>query len=759
MKIKNIFSCFALTAVFAFQLLPVKAATINKYPYFQDFEDVGEVTLTESLFDESQTALDCVFYAQGDELTVGEDNDFPEYGKVLKHISKSNKEKFILWKFPAKSSGVVSINFDLRHNDARMLYMKFSNQLWDPIIKMNDGEYTLMGSSKTGEYSRDEWYNVQIVINLDEKKKTILFNGDEFTSDFGDASVKEFYIQMQPDTEPDSEFTEILVDNLKIDAMDSIADVSLCSNEAEIKNFTGETDELYLKISDNEGDVISSAFAEDIIVTDLGDNRIVVEENNVGFETLVEAGMLKLKFDNVLKDGHRYRITLPEDTKTQYTRKLSQTEFEFNVSNDSGMRTEEKGEDFSGISELATVKRDDPIADGSLLRYFSAKSSSKTYELTEDSGCTDGVGLKLKGDRVLVMDVGDGEELKNGEYEIEARYKVISGKARISLGNDSISSGISVLETTTGENTLYKQYDNVASGLEKKYLSASNGWTVAKCTLKLDDKILEYDIDGQKGTVNMPYYDSSANQNIMTDGVGFVRFEQADKGSDYELVLDYIKIRSKTESGSVSKVIFVDSKLNSDVYIKDSYLPSDTQSIEVYFAGKVNEEGLKDIKISGVDGDESFNYSYNLSTKLCVLNLENYLKANSEYEIVIPENVTGQEIEGRVLTGDGIYEIKSIEFVDNSENKTSSISSAKKLKVSIINTLGEKKNFSMIYTSHAGFYLKNICFENIEITPDKRKAEFIMPITIDEAATKLEGFLASDINKGVLYKDYVQITK
>lgn len=467
--------------------------------------------------------------------------------------------------------------------------------------------------------------------------------------------------------------------------------------------------------------------------------------------------MTKEELIKELKDGHRYRVTIPEDAKTVFARPLSVTEFEFLVSQDGGMVMVEKGEDFSGISELSTVSRGEPVSEGSLLKYYSAKSSTKTYTLFEDETLRGGKGLTLKGDRALGLDFENGTGLLSGEYEFEVRYKVNSGCAKISLANSGITNGIPLLETTKTGNTLYKQYANVSSGLEKQYLSANDGWNVAKFRINIDEKVLKYDIEGQTGTVDLPYYDSSTKQNLLTGGIGFIRFEQSEKGTSGEVLLDYIMVGSKKEVANVSKVTFTDSDDNTDVYIKDSYLAPDTEYVQIYFNGNIKSESLKDIKLLCDGENEDISVSYDTASGVCTITLNNYLKANSDYELIIPKEVTGQEIKGNIKTGDGVYRVKTLEFTDSDGETATNPVFAKNLKLCIINTSEQSEKMSLAYSSHSGYYLKNMMFKNIEVMPGMRKAEFIMPISKDEEADNLQGFLVSDIISVTPKESYVKI--
>ncbi len=760
MRIKKAIVYFVAAVTLAFSASTVNAAPISKFPYFNDFNDFEDIIVTEDVNNESLTPMDCQFESYGDELMITTDEDFPEHGKVLKHVTKSGaEEKSITYRFPSQSEGIVKISFDIRHHDERKLYLKFSMLVWTPILSMQEGTYTLIDTDKKGSYSSEEWNHVDIVINLDEGSRTISFNGNESVSVFTEPDISYIYFQLQDDGDPNSEKTEIYLDNLSIDAVDSNADVGLYSdNGGEIKDVAGEAKELFLKISDSEIDSLATLTEEDITIKDFGTNRFVVEEKNVRFTLSPEDKGLKLKLNSQLENGHIYKVLLSENARTVLGRGFETSEFEFYVVSEQKVIMKETGEDFSEISELNEVSRGKNIADGSPLKYSSAKSGSKSYTLVSDLECTDGAGLLLKGDRALTLDVEDGLGVRSGKYEIEARYKVLTGTAKLSFSNSSIS-GIPFLETTAGRHIVYRQNDNAAMGLQYSYENADDEWTVAKYTVNLDDNTLVYDIDGKIGLVKMPYYDTESMENVLSGGVGFIRFEQSEKGSAGEVLLDYIAIRSEKTAPYIAKVTYTDSYGNEDILVEGVKLVPHTEKMTLYFAGNVDEATLDGIKISTDGVDEVFSGELNKDENSYEITFDNYLQSDSVYDITIPQNVTGAEINASIETDKGAYEVLEMVFTDALGNATENIYLADNVRLVLINTLGETENLSMVYYAHSGKSLKNMCFKNIAVTPDTRKVECVMPISRAGEATRMQSFLVNNIKSLMPQGGYVSLGK
>jgi len=288
------------------------------------------------------------------------------------------------------------------------------------------------------------------------------------------------------------------------------------------------------------------------------------------------------------------------------------------------------------------------------------------------------------------------------------------------------------------------QYSDVASGFEKKYQTASNdGWTTARFIINFDDMTVAYNINGTNGMGNLPYYDPAEKKNLITNGAAFVRFEQ--DVSNSELILDYISIGTKYESAAVSKVTFTDADGKDNAYIKDSVITPEIEKIRVYFIGKADRDSFDSIEVTVDEFDETYSGVFDEETNSYVMTLDNYLKAKSTYNVLIPASVTGTAISGEIKTGEGKYEISSMEFFDEYGLKTNDVLSAKSFRVKIINTVGENKNVTLVCNSHSGYYLKNMFYKNFNIA--KRKAELVLPVTIDAEADEVQGFLWSDMNK------------
>ena len=190
---------------------------------------------------------------------------------------------------------------------------------------------------------------------------------------------------------------------------------------------------------------------------------------------------------------------------------------------------------------------------------------------------------------------------------------------------------------------------------------------------------------------------------------------------------------------------------------KDVKVSPEVKSISFELTKAFDEAVLNQITVTGDDEALVLKTKYNKSTNVYTINFGNYLKANTEYTITVPESVAGVELVGKLETSNGKFEIINMRFTDAGGDTADDITQASRVRVTVVNTAEESRNLTLVGVSHEGYTLKGMYRRNFDITPTNRFIDLECPV-LNVGADLVQGFLwnsveyAIPVNSGIVMK-------
>lgn len=762
---KKLVSSVAVLCLSIQGIVPVFAYGINSLPWSSDFNNLNDVTYTES-FGANQTPLDCRLYSKGDELSVTSDPKSPEHGKVLKHKRKESEQRFLSFITPAQTSGKILFTFDVklcRNAGFTLTTHKNPDSGWNPSLIMRDGKFDL-GGGTTIPYEKDKWYTANVLIDIDNQHITCHVEGVSGKTQFreGHESIRELaFMFLTKDLPENSDEDGMYLDNVSIKKISSDgASIVLSSDGKEIVDSCKDTEIFKLNISNDE----FTDSIKGLTLTDMGENPIETEIKDIPVDVNVTGSEAEIIPRQELAADHYYKLQIPETARTLFEQPFKKSVFEFKkiIGKSAEISNTCDFSDFTA-ENLSSPVAGVPVCEGSNVYYATARGK---YEVVEDEQLTGGKGLKVDRYGAVYMNFPSNAALKEGVIKFEAKYKVLNGSSNLYLGNDNVPK-ISVIYATPSTADVFYQGAGANGIIAESWEATENGIVTAQFEINIDKRsIPQFVVNGRKGERGegqMPFYDVNSG-NVISDGIRFLRFEVPRDGT---IILDYVKCSHVYEAPMVKSVIFTDE--NSEfIHEKGKKISPQISDIKINFSEAMSSESIDEITIIGSDS-ETVPFEGMAVGNSYVIKLTNLLAENKDYKITIPDTVKtvngaplGTETTGMISTSEGKFQISEIKITDSSGNVISDLNGAGnqiKIMAKIINTKGLNNDFSIVFAGRNGLLLKEMTYGNYRISDSDRNTELVLPVTIQDKSslTSISGYLWRGIKNNIPLVDYVTV--
>lgn len=489
----------------------------------------------------------------------------------------------------------------------------------------------------------------------------------------------------------------------------------------------------------------------EISLYDLGASVLYESKSECKFEAVAEDGGYTLNLAESLIDGHQYKLAVDEK------------EFSFKATTTSGKAAvsdridfaEITADDLNNATDAKPEKNSYVFGDSGLL--ITKVANETRISLAEDKTMSGSKGLQFIGRGTLNKEIILGDLLREGKIRVDARVKVVNGSFEMSMGN---SSGALVPILTIEPDSAEISYQNTVttSGIKTKAVASPvDGYAEISYEMNLDDRSVSYTINGEEGTLEsgkMPYY--NAKGSILTNGVGFIQVEGSPAKGEY--VLDFLTTTIYTDAPDVEKITLIDLDGNAAAAEKDGEVPPEIKEIRVKFNNNMDEGVLSYISVSDSEGsDVPSEGEYNLSTKTYVLTLPQNLGEFEEYTINIPKDETGlvYGYSETFKTGEGRVAVEDFKLTDKNGNEVYSIGQLADgvavVKLNILNTKLEEGKMTIVYTQSKDKLMTDMRYQEIEISKDKRKAEYTFEVEIDDISeiNEIKAFLWNNLEEHI----------
>lgn len=779
--LRRILSTVAAAAIIAGSLVSVQAATI---PFEENFNDrtVGAKLIKDSnRYEPDTNGFGLIYSCSGGYLEIVNDLNEPEHGNVLKHklTSDATAGEIFGWTFTnSLDSEYILVQFDVKAKRNSRLVLSTGTpanwSLWNPVLEMKDGHiYPDKDTTKEPiEYALNTWYRISTIIDM-TNKKAANYVSDESGNLLGSGEYSFLSNEMDKFgalTLNATQYTEtadedgMYFDNVVIKELESIETTAyLYDKNNEAGDIVSLTNTLTLKTDDGFMGAING-----IMLTDLGTDVLTQTESEpVSVTSRFNNGEVNLYFTNKLLDGHKYRITLPENTKTAFGRIITNTSFEFIAMENAGKKTKSYQTDFSDFENDAEGNAVLPTG----LEVISSGTGG-SVEVVEDASLSGGKGLKVTGNKSLLVQLTDGF-IRGGSLKINGNIKHGENKR------------FEILMAQAAKNPTHYLMRSIAGNLYHFFQGNTDVASTASPLTDTDVFDFEAEYDFDNATVKSYNYNDQYTADSATGSWAKFPAVSASLGNilDNNHSFRYITLSPSANTANPNSSIIIDSfgfeySYNTPM-VKDAYftvgeeqvrlkagekLPTEATALTLVFATKMRNRGdstsLSDSTVMLRTGDESVSYTGNLAEdeKTYTMTFNEPLGVSKQYRLVTLytlEDTCGTKfaadtkILGYFNTEDGSFGVSDLAIKNSDGTEISDVTAVVTAmpQISVNNTTAETQKLSLIFATYKGNKLVQVSYEDISVAPGESGVKtFENGVTItDSDITKIKVFAVNNM--------------
>ena len=196
-----------------------------------------------------------------------------------------------------------------------------------------------------------------------------------------------------------------------------------------------------------------------------------------------------------------------------------------------------------------------------------------------------------------------------------------------------------------------------------------------------------------------------------------------------------------TVASKVVKAVFTDIDNNEILYSENIKISPEITKLTLYLEGDIDGDIVSEIALTSKNANVNAEEVYDSENKTYTFNFMNYLKQKSSYSINVPVSVTTNGYSETFETGDGKYEVLSVDFKDATGNTPDEIPAISSLDVKILNTAGKTESYRLIFTSYSGKKLKNMTYKDFDVTTENANIDIKLPVSFDVSADSVKKLL------------------
>lgn len=794
-----------LSVAISLSMLPCVMLTVSAtkavtaFPYSNGFEDsaLTGVEYTTSQYAPGNTTMDMAYMCDGT-LSFVTLADYPEHGQVMKMKKTKENAGAVGWDIPAIESGKIAFKFDVlsKRNAGITISLGKDFSAWCPVFHMrNNVMVPEEDGSKNITYNQNKWYTVTIIVDKDNNVARTYVNGIYGTymlrQDTIENPVRNINIRsnasnvaesIRDNIEGEGE-DGIYIDNVVIKKIDSdTVKVKLSVDGNKIGNYAPLTDYFAVEFEEDDFALDSKDILAETKLIDLGSDILSVSNIDIPLYVDKNGSKYELSMDNPLIAGHKYRLELPSELKSDLGRGIENNVFTFIASENGGMATHIYYEDFSSVEELNELNSDTlykPISNKT--PYITYRNANGTYELVSNNDLTGGNGLRITD----TADIGlsFARRIREGKLRIYGKVKM-NALPHLFLtwlspaGNNGIGYVAGVGDTKIP--TVYQWFQAPATTPNTIYALPRGSFDEYSATNILPEFTYDMSCDFDKGTIESFNYNdvikgersaanlsdpniaklynipanASAGKNIIESGIDAMSVSSAAAG--YDCTIDYLGFEYTYEIPTVISAVFVKNGAEFTCADNETVSP-ETEALKITFTKNMYEPSLEGIKLMNGENEVQYTGSYDFETNTYTMNFAGKLIENTAYAIKLPADVRSDSsnpiagtMEGIFTTGEGRFEISNLRITDKEGNALSGIDdfAANDIKISadVVNTKSKVKNVTLVFAGYNAKALSEMKYADITVNPGEVKTiEFTPELTNKAGITILKGFALNNM--------------